>query len=84
MGVSIHRRTLVQVEEAMQRLRDEGRVTSCTDVESTAMRAYAEASGMPLEAALDSTEAEPRSWTGRLLRNLQVPVAREGDPLAVR
>lgn len=42
-----------EVEEEMQRLRDEGLVTSRTDVESAAMRAYAEASGLPLEAVLD-------------------------------
>jgi hypothetical protein len=42
-----------EVEEEMQRLRDQGLVTSRTDVESIAMSAYAEASGLPLEAVLD-------------------------------
>lgn len=37
----------------MQRLRDEGLVTSRTDGESTAMSAYAEASAKPMEAVLD-------------------------------
>ncbi len=42
-----------EVESEMQRLRDEGLVTSREDVDSIALRAYADATGMPLEAVLD-------------------------------
>jgi hypothetical protein len=57
MGVRFMGARWLVVEDGMERLSDEGLVTSRKDVDSTAIRASPEASGMPLEDA--STAAEP-------------------------